>query len=721
MRRMPLSLIPLLLAGAVHADEGMWQPAQVPELADRLTARGLALEPAALADLTGHPLGAVIGFGFCTASFVSPEGLIVTNHHCAYGAIQYNSTAERNLLTEGFLARTPAEELPAEPTLRVYVTESIEDVTGRVTEGLASDLGGRERYDAIDAASKAIVAECEATPGYRCDVYVFHHGLSFQLVRQFEIRDVRLVYAPKEAIGKFGGDIDNWMWPRHTGDYTFYRAYVAPDGSPADHDEANVPYRPRHHLRVQPKGVQPDDFVMVAGYPGRTNRYRLADEVRAAIDWQYPTTIELFQRYIEIVEGHDDAEGRLKYAGNLASWNNTLKNFGGQIEGLRRVGAVGLKSGIEDELAQWLARSGARGDEQQAAIAALRADLAAQQAVRERDLLIRGQLGNLGLFRAARDLFRLSIERERDDAQRESGYQQRDEARIEGGLRQLDRRFDPVIEVELATEILGRYLRLDADQRIAELDAWLDGASTPEAIRTRLQALYRDTRLGELDQRLHWFQADRAAIEAADDPYLKLIVALMPAWLRLEDERKEHDGRSLQYRPQYMQAMIDFQRSRGQAVYPDANNSLRITYGSVTGYLPRDGVLYTPLTTLEGLLAKHTGEDPFDATQAQVQAIRERRHGSYADAALGSVPVNFLSDLDVTGGNSGSPTLNAKGELVGLLFDGNLEAVSASWIYEPAITRSIHVDVRYMLWVMEMLDEAGHLLREMGLTPNGDD
>src|SRR5690606_19803366 len=206
----------------------------------QLKARGLDIEPEDLSDLTGHPLGAIVGLGFCTASFVSPEGLAVTNHHCAYGAIQYNSTAERNLLTDGFLAATTADELPAEPSMRMYVTESIRDVTASINESLRDGMTGVERHDAIDRAGKAIVAECESPPGYRCDVFVFNQGLSFQLVRQLEIRDVRLVYAPKEAIGKFGGDVDNWMWPRHTGDFSFVRAYVGPDGKPAAYDKDKI-------------------------------------------------------------------------------------------------------------------------------------------------------------------------------------------------------------------------------------------------------------------------------------------------------------------------------------------------------------------------------------------------------------------------------------------------------------------------------------------------
>ncbi|MFB9068457.1 S46 family peptidase [Pseudofulvimonas gallinarii] len=717
MRVLPgllLSLSLVLPAMHGHADEGMWQPAQLPDLEVQLKARGLDLEPEDLARLTEYPLGAIVGFGFCTASFVSPDGLVVTNHHCAYGAIQYNSTPERNLLADGFLAATHKDELPAEPTMRIFVTESIEDVTARITEGLDDSVTGTARHQAIDRASKAVVAECEATPGYRCDVYVFHQGLSFQLVRQLEVRDVRLVYAPASAIGKFGGDIDNWMWPRHTGDFSFLRAYVGPDGKPAAYSEDNVPYKPRHHLKVQPEGVSAGDFVMVTGYPGRTNRYRLSEEVRDAIEWQYPTTIELYQRYVDIVEGHPDAEARLKYAGNIASWNNTLKNFGGQIEGLRRADAVAVKARGEEELERWLDRN-RDGERLKAGVARLREELAKARGTRERDLLFR-QFSGLAMLRAGYSIERLAMERGKPDAEREYGFQQRDEARLEGFLRTIDRRFDPAVEVKLGTELLVRYARLPADQRIAELDAWLDGASTAEAISARLTALYAGSSLTDPARRLEWFAADLDAIKASDDALLRFVDALMPAWLRAEEQDKQASGNAFLYRPQYMQAMIDYNRSRNRPIYPDANNSLRVSYGTVTGYSPRDGMQYLPFTTLEGLAAKHTGEDPFDATQRQLDEIAARRHGSYADPALGSVPVNFLADLDITGGNSGSPTLNGKGELIGLAFDGNIESVSASWLFEPAITRSIHVDVRYMLWVMDVVDGAHHLLREMGLS-----
>jgi len=254
MKRTISLLAPILVtltAGTVTlADEGMWPPSQLPELRDELKSLGLRIDPARLSDLTEHPMNAVISLGGCTASFVSPEALVITNHHCAYGSIQYNSTQERNLLEEGFLARNRSEELPARPGTRVLVTVEVKDVTDRILGGLKRGMSGRERYQAIEDREKELIAECEKDEGHRCNVYGFHGGLQYNLIKQLEILDVRLVYAPASAIGNYGGDIDNWMWPRHVGDFSFYRAYVGRDGKPAEHSEENVPFRPKHYLKV---------------------------------------------------------------------------------------------------------------------------------------------------------------------------------------------------------------------------------------------------------------------------------------------------------------------------------------------------------------------------------------------------------------------------------------------------------------------------------------
>ncbi|KAG9560098.1 hypothetical protein KCV01_g21372, partial [Aureobasidium melanogenum] len=298
MRR--LALATALAAGlvpAAHAVEGMWQPAQLPKIAGTLKQHGLKLDPSTLTDLTAYPMGAIVSLGGCTASFVSPDGLVVTNHHCGYGALQYNSTKEKNLIEQGFLAKTVAEELPGSPDMRVFVTEEIRDVTKEVNAKVTPQMTGKQRYEAIDLAKKELVKGCE-TDGYRCDVYTFHGGYSYQLIKQLEIKDVRLVYAPPESIGKFGGDVDNWMWPRHTGDFSYLRAYVSKDGKSATYSKDNVPYHPKHVIQVNPEGLENGDYVMVVGYPGRTNRYRLAQEVKSSIDWVYPTQIKLYKEQL---------------------------------------------------------------------------------------------------------------------------------------------------------------------------------------------------------------------------------------------------------------------------------------------------------------------------------------------------------------------------------------------------------------------------------------
>ncbi len=705
--------------GAVVAAEGMWQPGQLPDLAGPLADAGLRIDPKKLTELTDYPMNAVVGLGFCTASFVSPMGLAVTNHHCAYGAIQYNSTAERNLLAEGFLAATIGEELPADPTQRIYVTEQISDVSERIRAGLADLPDGKARFDQVDQRSKQIVAECEQGGGVRCDVYVFHGGASFNLVRQMEIRDVRLVHAPAEAIGKFGGDVDNWIWPRHTGDYAFFRAYVGPDGKPADHSESNVPYRPKSHLKVAGSGVKEGDFVMIAGYPGRTNRYRLAREVAAAIEWSYPTLIDLYGAQLALIDqasaGRPDAA--IKYASTKASLNNGVKNFQGNLDGFKRLDVVAEKRRLQTELEGWLKANPDQAGDYFERYQQLDALLDAQTATRDRDLIWRS-LWRTGLMSAAGPLYRVALERNKPDSERTYGYQQRDEVRIEGRLVQLDRRFDAAVDRVLLQDLLQRYLKLPETQRIAELDRWLGrNDAEPVDLSGRLDALYDRTQLGDVETRKRWFGAKADAIEASDDSALQLAVALMPAVLRLEAEDEAHKGEEYLLRPAFMRGLIAWKRSLGEPVYPDANNSLRVTYGKVEGYSPRDAVSYAARTGLNGLVEKHTGVDPFDATERQLAAIRADKLGSYRDSTLGTVPVNFVASLDITGGNSGSPTLNDRAELVGLAFDGNYESISSGWLFNPQITRSIQVDVRYMLWVMDAVDGAHGLIREMGLKP----
>ncbi len=710
-------LAALAAAPAVQAGEGMWVPQQLPEIAGPLKEAGLKLSPQQLADLTGDPMGAVVALGGCTASFVSPEGLVVTNHHCAYGAIQLNSTPENNLIRNGFNAPTPADEVSAGPNARVFVLDEITDVTREAQAAIAAagdDALGRTK--ALEAFEKKLIAGCEADAGFRCRLYSFSGGNAYRLFKNMEIRDVRLAYAPPGSVGKFGGDIDNWMWPRHTGDFAFYRAYVGKDGKPAAYSPDNVPFKPKRWLKIADRPLGEGDFVMVAGYPGSTNRYALAAEFDNTAQWTYPTVARHYKNQIALVEaaGKKDPEVQVRYANTMASWNNTSKNYEGQLEGFKRIDAAGQKRAEEAAVLAWLKGQGAKGSAALDAHAQLIALLEQAKATRERDLTL-AMFNNTAMLGAATQLYRLSIERQKPDAERESGYQDRDLTAIEGGLKQLERRYVPAMDRQLQEYWLNEYLKLPAGQRVAAVDQWL-GGNDAAAVKRALDRL-AGTKLGSTEERLKWFGADRAAFEASTDPAIQYAVAVMPTLLKLEQERKTRAGENLAARPVYLQALADYKKSQGEFVYPDANLSLRITFGNVKGYVPRDGVKYTPFTTLEGVVAKETGADPFDSPKALLDAVAAGRHGGLADERLGSVPVNFLSDLDITGGNSGSPVLDAHGRLVGLAFDGNWESVASNWVFDPTMTRMISVDQRYMRWIMQEVFPAPQLLEEMDVAP----
>jgi hypothetical protein len=708
----PLSLF---ATQAALAGEGMWVPQQLPEIAGPLKKAGLKLSPQQISDLTGDPMGAVVALGGCTASFVSPNGLVVTNHHCAYGAIQLNSTAENNLIKNGFNAPTTGDEVSAGPNARVFVLDEITDVTKDAKAAIASagdDALGRTK--ALEAFEKKLIADCEAEAGFRCRLYSFSGGNTYRLFKNLEIKDVRLAYAPPGSVGKFGGDIDNWMWPRHTGDFAFYRAYVGKDGKPAAFSKDNVPYQPKYWLKFADQPLGAGDFVMVAGYPGSTNRYALVAEFDNTAQWTYPTIARHYKNQIAMVEaaGKQNADIQVKYAATMAGWNNTSKNYDGQLEGFKRIDAAGQKRREEAAVLGWLKGQGAQGQPALDAHAKLLDLLEQSKTTRDRDLTL-ALFNNTAMLGAATQLYRLSIEREKPNAERESGYQDRDLPAIEGGLKQLERRYVAAMDRQLQEYWLNEYIRLPAAQRVAAIDAWL-GGNDAAAVKRALDRL-AGTRLGSTEERLKWFAADRKAFEASSDPAIQYAVAVMPTLLKLEQERKTRAGENLAARPVYLQALADYKKSQGEFVYPDANLSLRITFGNVMGYAPKDGVEYTPFTTLEGVVAKETGQDPFDSPKALLDAVAARRYGGLEDKRIGSVPVNYLSDLDITGGNSGSPVLDAHGKLVGLAFDGNWESVSSNWVFDPKMTRMIAVDGRYLRWIMQEVYPAPQLLKEMNV------
>lgn len=698
-----------------QADEGMWQPHQLPAMADELKAKGLEIDAKSISKLTEFPMNAVISLGGCTASFVSPKGLVVTNHHCAYGAIQYNSTPEKNLLQDGFLAKTFADELPATPGSRVYVTEDVTNVTERVKGGLEGKVGSAF-YQGVESQEKALVAECEKEDGYRCQVYSFHGGLEYYLVKQLEIRDVRLVYNPAASVGKYGGDVDNWMWPRHTGDFSFYRAYVSKAGKPADFSSDNVPYEPKSFLKVSAKGVSDGDFVMVAGYPGRTNRYRTANEVQNQFEWAYPEGKLLRERFIEIIkdtapEGSDE---RIKYESQIAGLANYAKNFTSMIEFYGKSTMLADRKAREAELAAWIAKDSSREAKYGKTLAELDALIAKSKAHQERDMIL-SYIGSTTMLPTARSLYRLANEKQLPDMQREPGFQERDMTRLKASMERIDRRYAPSVDKAVLFDMLKRYAALPEEKRLPALDKafGIDKKFNEAKLSKTLDKMYAKTELGKKDVRLAWMDKSVADFKASKDPFIQFAVAMYDTDMAEEKKEKELDGELMKVRPQYMDAIIAYNLEQGKPVYADANSSLRVTVGHVKGYSPKDGLVAVPFTRLEGIVQKDTGVDPFDAPKKELELIKQKQYGDFYVKAIDSVPVNFLSTLDTTGGNSGSPTLNGRAELVGLLFDGVYESIIGDWAYDDNINRSIQVDSRYMLWVMKYLDHADNLLAEM--------
>ena len=712
-----LLTLAILSTSAAYADEGMWMPQQLPQVAKQLKAAGLKLDPAALTKLTEFPMGAIVSLGGCSASFVSPQGLVATNHHCVYNSIAVNSTPERNLLANGFLAKNFAEELPASPGTRVFVTKDVSNVSTQVITPDVAKLNGKARVDGMEKNEKSIVAECEKDPGHRCTVASYYGGLEFYLIKQLEIRDVRLVHAPPDGVGKFGGDTDNWMWPRHTGDYGFYRAYVSKDGKAADFSKDNVPYAPKHFLKIAKEGVKEGDFIMALGYPGRTNRHRLPSEVASTFDWNYPAFIKSSGETLAIIDRETKNEPgvKLKYAGQVASVNNYYKNRKGMLTSYEGSDFLSRKTREHADMKAWVNANPARQKEYAADIEQVEKLIAERDGVMKRDYYLMSSSPRL--LSTARSMYRLANESTKPNIDRKGGYQERDLPRFVSSVAAIDRTYDAKVDKALVMNNLTKYAAQPAAMRNANFDAAVgikDGMSQAD-LSAMLDRLYSSTTLGDAAQRSAWLKKTPAEFKASNDPFIKAAVAMYEGGLKREAEDEELSGKLQQAYANYMKAKIAYMNSKGQAVYPDANGTLRVTFGKVAGRAHgADGTgAWTAFTTVKGVAAKATGEGEFNAPANQLAAIKAKDFGKYVDPKLKSVPVNYLATLDITGGNSGSAALNSKGEFIGLAFDGTLDSIISDWDFNKANTRDIQVDVRYMLWNMKHVDKADNLLKEM--------
>ncbi len=710
---------PALAARKAFVDPGgMWMPRQMtlPIHAQQFAAMGVELPVAALSDPLADPLAAVVSLGGCTGSFVSPDGLVITNHHCVQQSLQINAKPDHNLVEDGFLAKTRADELPAGPTQHVYVMQAARDVTDDMTRDLAAIADPTARTKEVEKREKALVAGCEKDrPGIKCQVESFYRGAEWQLIESLDIKDVRLVYVPHRAIGNYGGEIDNWAWPRHTGDWSFFRAYVGKDGKPADPSPDNVPYHPQHVLKVATSPLSESDFVMVAGYPGSTERITTYSETKFDVDWSYPTAIEKIQEAYDALEGLQKQGGATALkAGVFKQFvQNALENYQGTLAGLTKGDTLAQKQALDDKVRAWAAQPGR--EDTKAAIDKLEASFVEARKTAGVDAIYGRAANGSTMLGVANGLVRMAEERPKPDAERKSGYQDRDLDDQIAAQKELGAQYDPVIDRTFFRIALVRALKLPEVERpwLALIVGTKKGQPIDEAaIDKRLDELYKKTKLADEKLRLKLLtKGTTKELKASKDPFIQIALALAPSLRAYEAKQEQRAGDRLLYAPKYAVAMRE---ALGGALAPDANSTLRVTYGTVKRFA---GAAGRPFTSVSEIPAKDTGTEPFDAPKPLLAAIKGKQWGPYADPTIGEVPVDFLSDVDTTGGNSGSPTLNQRGELVGLLFDGNLESVSSDVVFNPLTTRSIHLDLRYALWVMDAIDGADHLLTEMGVTP----
>jgi len=695
----------------ITADEGMWEPYQMKSLQKELRASGYKGSVANVSDLFKHPMNAIVSLGGCSAAFVSDQGLIATNYHCIERSyLQFNSNAESDLFETGFVARTKDDEKRSAPGSRVYVTLESTDITNKVLDGLSDDTAALERAEIIEDNKKAIIRECETSDEFECRVRSFFSGETYKLEKVLKIKDVRLVYAPPSYIGEYGGEIDNWMYPRHTGDFALLRAYTAKDGSSKEFNKDNVPYKSDSFLKVSAKGVKDGDFVMVVGYPGRTNRTITFNEIKWDLETGFHETVKFLKRGIELMEQNTNSSdgSMLKYRGLKSGYENYYKKISGQIDG-----ANNFKL-IESEKIKWrnfldfVEKDASETDKNYLSELLNLIDEDQQKS------LARSYYGNSALISQAKRIYRNAVEREKIDAERKPGYQDRDQERIINRIKSLDYSFDPRVDRAIFEDRLIVYSGFDSSLRRATYSKLLRLDESKEIILSKVDEIY-STDYQTSENFLQMFEMSLDELNNSQDPLIVFAKDTFDESLAYEKESEETGAKRQLLKSKFIGLLKKYYESSGKQMYADANGTLRVTYGNVAGVSLKDGLIYEPFTRLEGIAQKHSGIKPFNASEKLLNLIEAKDYGKYFYKPINSVPVNFLSTLDITNGNSGSATINSKFELVGLAFDGMLETIIADYKYIPD-ARTISVDSRYLLWTLEKLDEAENILEELTIS-----
>lgn len=684
-------------------DEGMFTPDKVGTLP--LAAKGLKIKPSDIYNpKTGGLSEAVVRLDTgCTGEFVSPDGLILTNHHCGLDALVAASTPEKKYGDEGYKANSRAEELPAKD-YSISIPIRVEDVTKTILTG-TENLSGADRDKAIQAniANLEKAEGAKAAQGNTVRVQAVSNGYFYYLYENKQIKDIRVVYAPPQTIGFFGGDPDNFEWTRHTGDFTFLRAYVAPDGKSADYSTNNVPFKPRKFLTISLNGLKDNDFVMVMGNPGGTTRYRESQSVKYSQEVNFPFLHQYLQTWGDAlrVVGRDNEEKRIANQGNLANIDNSRKVYEGGTVAMKRANIVGQKQADEAKFMTWVNADPARKAKYGTLLADIERVSADFYKTGMRDRLIRTipNVGNSATFKEVMDaLAAVSLGRSLNDQKRNE-------------INQVFAAREPLVE----TEIMKFFFRKIADENFAPAEKLFDGLSGKarrDAEEKFIGSIINNPDFDSAAKIIGLYSMSANDLKAKYPKLVEYAVATAQEQAAIGQKTQKFNAEINNLRLLYMRGISEM---KGITPYPDANFTQRFTYGNVKGYSPREAVQYTPFTTLKGVIDKDTGVFPFIVPQKLKDLQNSKDFGRYGVGD--TVPVNFLSTNDIIGGNSGSPVLNAYGEQVGLVFDGNYEGLGNDIFFNPNYGRTISVDIRYVLFVTEKYADAGWILNEMKFAP----
>ncbi|HQU83730.1 MAG TPA: S46 family peptidase [Pyrinomonadaceae bacterium] len=686
-------------------EEGMFTPDQISSLP--LKKKGLKIKPEEIYNPNGVDISdAVVRLSIgCSSEFVSPNGLILTNHHCGFDALVAASSTTKDYAKDGFKADNMQGEIEAKG-YSVFVTNRVENVTTQILKGTES-LTGEAKAKAVTANIETLqkAEQAKVPEGTMIRIQALNSGLFYYLYETMEIKDVRVVYAPPQNIGYYGGDPDNFEWSRHTGDFTFLRAYVAPDGKSAPYSTSNVPYKPKKFLTVSLDGIKENDFTMILGYPGGTTRYRESQAVEFAQNANFPFLVDYLKAWTSglVKAGENDEEKRIKLQGEIFSLNNSIKAFDGGVIAMKRSDIISQKRAQETQLETWINADANRKAKYGTVLADLKRISEPYYATGLRDRILRTipSPASAPTFSWVVDaITTVQQGKKLDDRKR-------------GAITQTMAEHDAAIEREVIKYNLKAIADLPDNQKFKTAEMVFgnkQGKERRAAEDAFTASIIDNPDFDSAENLIKLYDMSFASLEKKYPKLVDFAVGLAGERAAIAARAKTFGDNIDPLRVTYQQAMAEM---KGITPYPDANSTLRFTYGSVKGYAPREAVYYSPFTTLKGVLEKDTGVDPFDAPEKLKELQKSKDFGRFGVGD--SVPVNFLTTNDIIGGNSGSPVLNGKGEQIGIAFDGNYEGLGNDIFFDGNYGRTIVVDIRYVLFLTEKFGGAGWILNEMSL------